>query len=379
LNFASTGELEFPFAHSAGDALAAIATDPISRLAAKGEPDAELRHATFPWIEIPGRSHGRSAMRGYAWCGCRNLTRLDFSASLERYRHTYFSEQLMSSSLFRLYRSLGGDTRAPGGTPQDDDELVRLSASDYCIYLIMRGISLLGPDTLAPARTADQFVSALIEADLGTDAWDVTATWPFNRDERELNRKGGRVHKVIRWAFEQQGLYATDQPRATAEGPGLPPRVDVYIADRRREDGNEGDGGYAPVPLRHGLDQPWHAHCGWLRRMGRELKVKVGNRGTAPAIHTGLRVWVSATAATVEEAIWTALEADASWQLIVEGGRADFTLQLPFDVEAGSLWVFACAETPADHSNLRCDPPPSSWADLLELVAHDNNVALARL
>jgi len=377
LNFASTGELEFPFAHSAGDALAAIVADPISRLAAGADPDSRLRHVTYPWIEVPGRSHGRSAIRGYGWCGCRNLSRLDFTASLERYHHTYFGEQLMSSSLFRLYRSLGGDTRDPD-RGSEEDELVRLSASDYCIYLIMRGISLLGPDTLAPARTADQFVSALIEADLGTGAWVVNATWPFNREARKLCRQGGRVHKVVRWAFEQQGLYAAPGPRDTAEGTGLPPAVDVYVADRRRDDGGDGDGGYAPVPLRHGDDERWHAHGGWLRRKGRTLKVKVANRGEKPAVETGLRIWTTART-TVENMTWTAVDAAVDRKDIDGADNVDFELQLPVEAEPGTLWVLVSVDAPADPSNLAAGPPPSSWPELLELVAHDNNLALARL
>ena len=46
--------------------------------------------------------------------GTRSKTSLFGHASLGHYRHGYFEEQLLSSSLFRLYRSLGGDTRATG-------------------------------------------------------------------------------------------------------------------------------------------------------------------------------------------------------------------------------------------------------------------------
>ncbi|WP_310264026.1 hypothetical protein [Roseateles saccharophilus] len=390
LAFASTGELEFPFAHSAGDGLAAIAADPISRLATARDPEAEVRHLTFPWIEVPGRSHGRSAVRGYGWCGCRNLTRLDFTASLERYHHNYFGEQILSSSLFRLYRSLGGDTRALADDPKDDvatlpepnpqDEEIRLSASDYCIYLIMRGISLLGPDSLAPGRTPDQFVSALIEADLGTGAWNVTATWPFNRDQRRMKRHGGRVHKVIRWAFEQQGLYATNDPTATSDEMGAPPSVDVFIADRGRQ-----DGGYAPMPLRPDGSN-WHAEPASLRRDGHKLIVKVQNRGDQPAEQTQLRAWWAS--ATAPKASKEAVKAGLKWISVKSsvapcniGGRdsATLALELP-DTVSGPGWVFVSVDAPADPSNLPGGVrPPSSWPELLELVAHDNNLALTRV
>lgn len=381
MNFACTGELEFPFAHSAGDALAAIACDPTSELARHDAPEADLRHVTYPWIQVPGRSHGRQPSQGYGWCGCRNLTRLNFTASLERYRHSYFAEQLLSSSLFRLYRSLGGDTRSPNGRAGDPDEATRLSASDYCIYLIMRGISLLGPDTLAPARTADQFVSALIECDLGTGPWTlIDATWPFNRDSRpSVRRHGGLVHKVIRWAFEQQGLYATGDPRQVRDTVGQAPAVDVFIPDRRPASGAPGDGGYAPVPLRTGNDEPWHAHATGVSRQEGRLTIGLGNRGSlVDAAPTSLRIWVRN-------------DPDADWQLLPArpapvsvpglGGAAHVTVALPEALaETSPLWVLACADTPADPANLAWDATPPSAADeLLEWVAHDNNLALAKL
>ncbi|RZL37441.1 MAG: hypothetical protein EOP35_08665 [Rubrivivax sp.] len=378
LAFAATGELELPFAHSPGDALAAIAADPMSQLATAQHPEAEIRHVTFPWIEVPGRSHGRSAARGYGWCGCRNLVRLDFSASLERYHHNYFGEQILSSSLFRLYRSLGGDTRDMNGKDRED-ALTRLSASDYCIYLIMRGLSLLGPDSLAPARTPDQFVSALIEADLGTADWRVSATWPFNLSARRVIRHGGRVHKVIRWAFEQQGLYATDDPKATSEELGKPPAVDVFIDDHGQR-----NGGYRPVPLRHGINapEPWHAHGDWLQRTGRAVTVKVRNLGSKPAARTGLRAWwAPETAAAGDALAWTVLDVTAPSRAVVSRASTTFPVMLPPAVaNAERVWVLVSVDAPADPSNLgRDDLPPASWPELLELVAHDNNLALARL
>jgi hypothetical protein len=384
LNFASTGELEFPFAHSAGDALAAIAADPLSAFAAGTDRDAPGRFATFPWIEVPGRSHGRKATRGYGWCGCRNLVRLNFGATLERYHHSYFGEQLLSSSLFRLYRSLGGDTRGDshGDSHGDvrgdssaaaEDEATRLAASDYCIYLIMRGISLLGPDTLAPARTPDQFVSALIEADLGTSTWNVQAVWPFNQAKpRTLHRQGGRVHKVIRWAFEQQGLYATADPQLTAEGTGLAPLVDVYIAAVGRAAGD-----YAPLALRvTGTHLPWHAHGDWLQRDGQRLTIQVGNRGQRAAQDTSVRVWWAKPTGG-DPVHWMPLPGRAALHRVEEDQKTIFEHQLPAQAGKEPLWIFASADASADPSNVSDDSPPATWPGLMELVAHDNNLALA--
>jgi hypothetical protein len=380
LNFASTGELEFPFAHSAGDALAAIAADPQSALATADNPTAEIRHVTFPWIEVPGRSHGRSAAQGYGWCGCGNLTRLNFTGLLERYSHGYFGEQMMSSSLFRLYRSLGGDTRGPADAKQSDqlkDEDTRLAASDYCIYLIIRAISLLGPDSLAAARTPDQFVSALIDADLGTNKWDVEAIWPFNRDKRAMNRQGGRVHKVIRWAFEQQGLYATKEPLETVDAVGLAPEVDVYISDAERP-----GGGYEPVPLRCDANekQGWHADGNALRRSGQKVTVRVSNRGGQPAQGVSLRLWWGTPNTRGDSVNWRTAPTPSGDSTNIDSEKsAEISVQLPSQAGKGKLWFLVSADAPADPSNLaQGTKPPKRWDELMELVAHDNNLALGR-
>ncbi len=393
LNFASTGELEFAFAHSAGDALAAIATDPDSALAW----DADARCMTFPWVQV-ARRHDRSVASGYCWCGPRNRLRLATDRPLSRHRHGYFEEQLLSSSLFRLYRSLGGDTRdgnpppaepANRKEPEDDDTLVRREASDYCVYLVMRAISLLGPDSVAPARTPDQWVSALIDADLGTGDWSVDARWPFRRAQvREMRRRGGQVHKVIRWAFEQQGLYATDDPLATADGLGLPPPVDLFIADQRSA---LCDGGYHPVALRTAAaadaagapGMRWLAHAEWLWRDGDGLWLRVGNRGQKHAIDVTAQVWVRPDGD--DSAAWQPLggelsispslaptpagEPPAPHRTVLRDGLAD-----------AALWVLVSITCGADPSHLTPgSAPPTGPAELLALVAHDNNLALRRL
>ncbi|MBL8350920.1 MAG: hypothetical protein JNL87_11450 [Burkholderiaceae bacterium] len=379
INHASTGELELPFAHSAGDALGAIAADPLSGLVTEQSQDSPLRFVTFPWIEVAGRSHGRNAQRGHCWCGARNQVRLDFSASLDHYQHSYFGEQLLSSSLFRLYRSLGGDTR---GADEVDDALTRLEASDYCIYLILRAVSLIGPDSIAPARTVDQFVSALIDADLGTGVWTVKSNWPLFQGRADLVRLGGQAHKVIRWAFERQGLYATADPAATAEGPGMAPAVDLFIADRRPIDGPDGErGGYAPVPLRSSDDELWHADPGAVTRDGSQLRVTIGNRGQRDAAEVGLRIWWASCARQPGRLDWSPGPVVlAPTGTVAARGLAVFTVRLTPGAPAGDLWVFIAADAPADPSNLGPgQPPPADPVALMKLVALDNNLALARL
>lgn len=379
INHASTGELELPFAHSAGDALGAIAADPLSGLVTEQSQDSPLRFVTFPWIEVAGRSHGRAAQRGYCWCGARNHVRLDFSASLDHYQHSYFGEQLLSSSLFRLYRSLGGDTR---GADEVDDALIRLEASDYCIYLILCAVSLIGPDSIAPARTADQFVSALIDADLGTDVWTVAPNWPLFQGLKPLVRQGGQAHKVIRWAFERQGLYATADPAATEEGPGMAPAVDLFIADRRPIDGPDGErGGYAPVPLRSSDDEQWHADPHAVTRDGSRLLVTVGNRGQRDAAEVGLRMWWAPCPRQPGRLDWSPEPVViAPTRTVAARGQAVFTVRWPPGASAGELWVLIAADAPADPSNLGPgQQAPTDPGALMKLVALDNNLALARL
>ena len=391
LNFASTGELEFPFAHSAGDALGAIVADPLSVLAPAGDPEHPLRFLSFPWIAVPGRLHGRRAQDGYCWCGRRNLLRLDFSAPLERHHHGYFEEQMLSSSLFRLYRSLGGDTgghvaKPPPGPSQADveaeaDALARLAASDWCIYLVMRAISLLGPDCIAPARSADQFVSALIDADLGTGDWVADTRWPQAAGPRKVRWQGGQSHKVIRWAFERQGLYATAEPTKTADGPGKPPKVDVFIADRRPPGGPDSHpGSYAPVPLRWTDGATlWHAAADAVQVDGEQLQVQLRNRGSKSATGLRLRAWWAPAGDTLK---WSTPQ-DQNGLPVLPGDDLQpgvGVLVSPRPAEAGAGWLLLALDADADPSNLPQDAlPPADPVALMRLVASDNNLALHHL
>jgi hypothetical protein len=371
LNFAATGELEFRFAHSAGDALAAIVADPDSQLA---EP---LRDLTFPWVPLK-RSHVRPARGGWCWCGRRSRLRLRREDAPPPIPGGYYEEQLMSSSLFRLYLAIGGH---PQGTPER-----RRGASDYAVYLIMRAIGLLGPAAVAPARSADQFVTALIEADIGTGDWDIVADWPEGDAARRVHRVGGAVHKVARWAFERQGLYAADAPDETREGPGRPPLVDVYIPGR----GARAGGGYAPVPLAWSTDapQPWHADPDSIAINGGPLlRVRVGNRGPQSAAGVGARAWVSR--ADGSPLAWQALAPAGlpALETIGTGGWRTFSF-LAEDAGgnplAGAWLVLAEASCPADRANT--DPAAALpcgeaawWTDpelLTDLVANDNNLGL---
>ena len=362
LGFASTGALEFRFAHSAGDALAAIVADPDSRLA--DDAHSYVRDATYPWVHNT-RRHARDARTSWCWCGRRNVARMAHAVALDERRLGYFQEQLMSSSLFRAYCSIGGDTFS--------DIATRRSASDYMVYLVMRAIALLGPEVVVPARTVDQFVSALIDADIGTETWEVEADWPERDAKRDLSRVGGCVHKVLRWAFEMQGLYATEDPLEVKEGQGLPPRIDIYIEDRR----GGAPGGYEPVALRWNEMAPqlWHASHQAVTASAGKVKVNVGNRGQIDARNVMVSVRVSPADGSLT---WTPLNPDPSpMQDVPVGAVVEFDFIAPALPPPYLVWASAtCA---ADRAN---DDPdsglPCSFAQtpLVDLIANDNNQGL---
>jgi hypothetical protein len=373
LNYASFGKLEFRFAHSAGDALAAIVADPDSPLARRPSPFA--RHITFPWVSM-GRRHDRDPARGWGCCGRRNIARLASSTAFDDQRRGYFEEQLLSSALFRFYRAIGGDCAA------DDD---RRAASDYAVYLIMRGIQMLGQAT-TPTRTIEGFADELMQADTATKVWDVTAPWPESLPARSLHRVGGCVHKVVRWAFERQGLYATDDPVATVEGVGKPPAVDIFIADSRPGDNGAPppeDGGYWPVPLEWSpTPQPWHASDNGIRlsSAGR-LVITVRNRGAQTATGVIVACWLwpaGASPAPTYSPPWAAPASPA--QDVAAGAAVDFEFDPGVPLTGTTpYFFFAAATCEADRANIDTasgQPCATLGAPLLDLAANDNNLGL---
>ena len=79
----------FGFSHSAGDSIAAILSDPGSQA-----PD---RFLTFPWVPVVvGRRHDRDVAE---WLGVGRPNDVG----------GYSSEQILSTTHFRIYRSMGGD------------------------------------------------------------------------------------------------------------------------------------------------------------------------------------------------------------------------------------------------------------------------------
>jgi len=180
----------FGFAHSAGDSFAAILGDPGS-----SAPD---RFLTFPWVgSVITRRHDRTPAANWGWGGANDVG-------------GYSSEQIVSTTLFRLYRSIGGDSAS---VPRRE-----FAARTTC-YLVLRAVGQLTPGT-NPANALG-LEQALETADAGV--W--TSLNPAE------THAGGAYWKVVRWAFEKQGMFKAPGAPATAEG--APPPMDVYINDGR--------------------------------------------------------------------------------------------------------------------------------------------------
>ena len=390
----SVGDLQFRFAHSAGDALAAIVSDPESELAT----DANWRGATFPWAFLP-RRHDRCVALGWSWGGALHYALSQVQDSAGPRQKAYWSEQILSSSLFRLYRCIGGDTNV--ATLSQPDSHARRSASHYCVYLIMRAIQILGTPLFVPANEPDQFVSALIDADINTasnaPSWHVVfpPVFPVGPPDT-FDRIGGCVHKVIRWAFEAQGLY---NPLGTIiNAPGSPPPVDIFIEDRRPNidafaDIDYGPGSYNPVSLDWDKNQnastvapDWQADSSAIVVSGNNISVAVGNRGTESATNVDVEVWWQEWPAATPPPDWDATtwtqgppSSNGPLNIAAGGQPASFNfaaVPLPVGKRYLLLARASCSDDLANidtTTNLPCSQQPTP---LVDLVANDNNLGL---
>lgn len=200
----------FGFAHSAGDSLAAILSDPGSK-----SPD---RYLTFPWVSILSdpasersyRRHDRKVSDGWAWGGPKYGP---FNRNTDP--AGYLAEQILSTTLFKIYQSLGGDASSIG---------TKKFAANYMSYLIIRAIGSLATEPVTITPIPDIFATTLINADLATQEFE--------------GNSGGFLHKVIRWGFEKQGLYQPKGSTTPVMTEGAPPNVDVYIDDGRKGEYN---------------------------------------------------------------------------------------------------------------------------------------------
>ena len=324
----------FGFSHSAGDSFAAILNDPISNA-----PD---RFVTFPWVNI-GRRHDRP-VNGWAWYGVNDVG-------------GYSTEQILATTHFRIYRSLGGDAALPAGLGS------RQFAARFTSYLILRAVATLSP-AANPPKVDLGWTQALAAADLG--------------DWTTEGLIGGAYGKVIRWAFEKQGLY---QPAGTippVSTEGLPPEVDVYI-----DDGRHGEYQYQPVH--------WECQAIWNRRhhdgqlthqdpvVGKTnyAYVKIKNRGTKQATNVVVKAFqANPTIGLVYPNDWTPMTTAQLAAPNVAPNNGAEEIVGPFKwtpTQLGHECMFMIVSANADPSNVSNFSAGETIPEW-RLVPHDNNI-----
>lgn len=322
----------FGFAHSAGDSFGAILNDP-----GTNAPD---RFLTFPWVNI-GRRHDRTPAAGWGWGGAHD-------------GGGYDSEQILATTLFRMYRSIGGDSPFPER---------REFAARSSVYLILAGVGLLTPATNP--------VNAMgLEAQL--EAADAGVWTSANPSETYA---GGAYWKVIRWAFEKQGLFRSPGAPATEEG--SPPEVDVFIDDGRH--------GEYPFQANHAnCIDIWNrlsiadgngVHEAPVTCRTNYAYVRIKNRGTNSATNVTVRGFHRIGAGQVFPDDWEAMTTDHLPAPDLAANDMTGVIVGPFEwvptdgIDESMLFSVSAG---GDSSNLdgRITGPIPEW----RLVPHDNNL-----
>ena len=382
LQVAGTGALELPFAHSVGDGLSAILSDPASALTGRqwNTHHYDMRGVTFPFVRDALRRHDRAVTRGWGWNG----TLYDpggYPDPLDP--DGYIGEQILSSTLFRLYRALGGDA-VMAGDRTAPDPWRRRRAAEYTAYLMIWAVGLLGLTDVSPS-TPGILATALMETDALVGLFDYQSdpSLPI------APRQGGALAKVIRWAFEQQGLYWPDAVLRDWNQPGLPELVDVFIDDGRAGQYEFTDAWQALPEAIQVYPTGQSEGTGPVVGVPNDVFVTVGNRGTGLATGITARAWVSST----NPAAWTTpgLNATPDWTpLPINGGSVSppsavvasggTTMIGPFEWQpdtGGQQALIVAVDAPGDGSllsfpgDLACANGPTAVADL---IPFDNNL-----
>jgi zinc metalloprotease ZmpB len=344
----------FGFAHSAGDSLAAILLDPQSAL----RNDPTRRFETFPWV-IPNRNHGRDIAQ-WAWDGPNYdpFNRFGVDAA------GYLAEQILSTTLFRLYRAMGGDS-------QDAEE--RKLAARRAVYLIFRAIGSLGINPATPTPRPEIFATTLMNADIGTRDFE--------------GYIGGALQKVIRWSFEKQGLYQRPGGARPVTTEGAPPPVDVFI-----EDGRHGEYSYDASPR----PEIWNrltanpgggpaAHQTPVAGSTNFIYVRIQNRGFQPAPNVVVRGYTGDPATAMAwPGDWTAMTPPQIAQpgSLAAGGSQDAGPFAWTPVGGTTAAILMEVSATGDLSNIDartffpCATGPTRPA---QLVPFDNNLATREL
>lgn len=339
--------LNFGFAHSAGDGLAALQNDPESRLRGTA---GRFRYAPFLGPLPDERRFDREVSRGWAWGGANDSGPFGMAR-----------EQILATTHFRIYRALGGDAREVSS---------RWFASRAVTYLILRAVSILTPAT-NPGE-ALLFCQALMAADL--------LRWTTE------GLAGGAYNKVIRWAFEKQGLFQPlgAPPPITKEGD--PPEVDVYIEDGRQgEYSYKADSWNNPSLWNRMAPDGGTAHQPPVPGVESYAYAKVKNRGTK----TARRVLVQGYHAPPGAGFrwpqdFVPMRPPAGLKISSLGPRDSeeatvgpfaWTPDPKFYGHDGLLMIASVEGDPSNVSRLTAGESLEEW----RLVPHDNNVGLRRV
>ncbi len=391
---ARIGQLEFDFAHSAGDAMAAVYFDPMSRVAdRRGEVPPGFRGITYPFV-FSTRRHDRSVLLGWAWYGALNRSVLDNPSSDCCRLKGYLTEQILSTTVFRLYRSLGGDTMR-GDAP---DRYVRRRASHMTLFLLLRAIQAMAqsPSVAEMLEEGMEEASSLMDGPL---AMPIQPTAPPPMPDYWQEHI---TQKTVRWAFEAQGMFP-ENAADTLNRPGRPLAVDLYVKDRRPEfEATKAGrvaylpGAYTPVSLDWGGASLWQS----------DRTIVLGNRGYEEASSVTLRVWIGVASGDPSDSDWHLTEV-IEWRegfgpidlgsLPAEthnaGSLPEMTGPLAaFDALPGDLRLLLVeVSCPSDRANtspatlfavsvpdgeLGLKALPKIPRQLTDLVANDNNLGL---
>ena len=301
-----------------------------------------------PFRQIRWMNHDVAA--GWAWGGSNDapFTSADPAG--------YLAEQILATCHFRIYRSIGGDSNNLGR---------RQLASRVMTYLIVRAVGDLTPMT-NPA-TALAWCNRLIATDL--------------LDWTSEGLSGGAYNKVIRWGFEEQGLFQPPGAPTPVTTAGAPPDVDVYIDDGR--------GGEYPYQAVH-----WNTTSIWNRNAAdggtghqpaiegqtNYAYVKVKNRGTTAAANVTVKgyhslpgaglTWPTDFTAMSPATGHTAASVPANSSLEVMLGPFEW---VPNVNAYGHDCVLMIASVAGDPSNVDNFVPGETIAEW-RLVPHDNNI-----